>query len=107
MQTAVAASVDLRCYGLVSPRNDGKISLNLPDVENFSHTWDIQNDLPWESVTPVRRGDVHPSSLDEKLMGAIITRTLPDMVLPESSRARAAAIAFLYLYMTLADDAVR
>jgi hypothetical protein len=106
-QTAIAASVDLRCYGLVSPRNDGMISLNLPDVESFSHSWNIQNDLPWDSVTPVRRNDTHGPSLDQRLMDAIISRSLPDSVLDERSSARAATIAYLYLYMILADDSVK
>lgn len=82
------------------------ISLNLPDVGDFSHMWNI-HDLPWDSVTPVRRGDAHGPSLDQRLMDAIISRSLPDSVLDEPSGARAATIAFLYLYMILADDSVR
>ena len=83
------------------------ISLNIPDVEGFSHTWNIQNDLPWDSVAPVRRGDVHGPSLDQRLMDAIISRSLPASVLDERSSARAATIAYLYLYMILADDSVK
>lgn len=106
-QTAIAASVDLRCYALVSLRTDGMISLNIPDVENFSHTWNVQTDLPWDSVMPVRRGDAHGPSLDQRLMDAIISKSLPASVLDERSRARAATIAFLYIYMTLADDSIK
>ncbi|KAF8525853.1 Cys/Met metabolism PLP-dependent enzyme-domain-containing protein [Hysterangium stoloniferum] len=104
--TAVAASVDLRCYGLVHPRNDGKVSIHLPDIEHFSHTWDVMN-LPWDSVTVVRRGHHHGPSLDQKLVEAIISRSLPESLKSEGSRARAATIAFLYLYMTLADDTAK
>ena len=46
--TAIAGSVALRCYASVSPREDGKISLDLPDLEVI-HTWSI-NDLPWSAV---------------------------------------------------------
>jgi hypothetical protein len=83
------------------------ISLNLPDVENFSHTWNVQTELPWDYVAPVRRGDTHGPSLDQRLMDAIISNALPASVSDERSSARAATIAFLYLYMILADDSVK
>ncbi|KAF8591137.1 cystathionine beta-l [Ramaria rubella] len=101
--TAIAASVDLRCYGLISPRNDEQISLTLPDLDNFSHAWLIQ-DLPWDSVTHIRRGEVHGSTLDQTLMNAIISRAVPGNATVENSSARAAVIAFIYLYMILSDD---
>lgn len=99
--TAVAASVDLRCYGLTSPRHDGKLSLNLPDVGPFSHEWEL-NALPWDAVTRVRIGDVHPPALDLRLVDAIVARALPPhLAKPENRRVREAVIAFLYLYMSL------
>jgi hypothetical protein len=64
-------------------------------------------DLPWDSVTVVRRGHQHGPSLDQGLVEAIISLSLPESLKSEGSRARAATIAFLYLYMTLADDTVK
>ncbi|KZW02791.1 cystathionine beta-l [Exidia glandulosa HHB12029] len=99
--TAVAASVDLRCYGLTSPRHDGKLSLNLPDVGPFYHEWELET-LPWDAVTRVRVGEVHPPALDVRLVDAIIARALPpNLAQPENRRVREAVIAFLYLYMSL------
>ncbi|KAG6909949.1 hypothetical protein DXG01_014218 [Tephrocybe rancida] len=97
--TAIAASVDLRCYGLTTPRNDGKISVHLHDIDNFYHEWDIEA-LPWNAVTPVAAGDEHPEELDQKLIVAISEGPLKGL---EGKRAAfAAALAFLYLYLTLA-----
>ncbi|GJJ08315.1 hypothetical protein Clacol_002526 [Clathrus columnatus] len=104
--TAVAASVDLRCYGLTSPKKDGKLSLYLPEVDNFSYTWDIST-LPWESATPVRRGQAPGPNLEQGLLDAITSKALPETLRNEKVRARSATIAFLYLYMVLADDAIR
>lgn len=98
-QTAIAASVDLRCYGLSSPRNDRKISVHLLNIGNFYYEWDI-DDLPWDAVTPVPPGSTHPDNLDQRLVDAISQRALPspDQLPP---KAHGAAMAFLYLYMTL------
>ncbi|CAK5268636.1 unnamed protein product [Mycena citricolor] len=49
--TAIAASVDLRCFGLATPRNDGRVSVHFTDIDNFYHEWDTQS-LPWDAVTP-------------------------------------------------------
>ncbi|KAG6854389.1 hypothetical protein C0991_007380 [Blastosporella zonata] len=98
--TAIAASVDLRCYGLVTPRNDCKLSVHFHDIDNFYHEWDIEA-LPWDAVTPVAAGDEHPEVLDQKLITAISEGPLKDL---EGKRAAfAAALAFLYLYLTLAQ----
>ncbi|OBZ72603.1 Cystathionine beta-lyase [Grifola frondosa] len=35
--TAIAASVDLRCYGLISLRHDGKLSVHLTDISDYRH----------------------------------------------------------------------
>ncbi|EJD49638.1 cystathionine beta-l [Auricularia subglabra TFB-10046 SS5] len=99
--TAIAASVDLRCYGLTSPRHDGKLSLNLPDVGGFYHEWELES-LPWDAVTRIRIGEVHPAALDLRLVDAIMARGLPPhLAQPENRRIREAVIAFLYLYMSL------
>ncbi|GBE88259.1 cystathionine beta-lyase [Sparassis crispa] len=98
--TAIAASVDLRCYGVASPRHDNKLSLHLMDIGNYYKEWDL-DDLPWDAVSLVLPGKQHPEVLDQKLVDAINTRALPlaDEMPP---KAHGAAQAFLYLYMMLA-----
>ncbi|KDQ53198.1 hypothetical protein JAAARDRAFT_197679 [Jaapia argillacea MUCL 33604] len=95
--TAVAASVDLRCYGLTTPRHDGKLSVRFCDLNDFYHEWDIDG-LPWDAVTPVEVGGEHPDSVDQKLVDAISNRALPSGA---QSKPRAASLAFLYMYMSL------
>lgn len=102
----MAASVDLRCYGLICPRDDGKLSLRLPEVDDFSHTWDI-NALPWESTPNVEHDDANVLTLDQTLLDAISTKALPDALQTGQSQAKNAVIAFLYLYMSLADGVIR
>ncbi|KAF8150764.1 cystathionine beta-lyase [Crassisporium funariophilum] len=96
--TAIAASVDLRCYGLTSPRSDGKVSVHLHDMDNFYHEWDIDS-LPWDAVTPA--GDEHPEDLDHRLVDALNEGVLSGLS-EEQKAIRGASLAFLYLYMILA-----
>ncbi|KAG0708199.1 Cys/Met metabolism PLP-dependent enzyme-domain-containing protein [Suillus ampliporus] len=103
--TAVAASVDLRCYGITTPRHDGKVSVHFIDIDDFTQEWEV-DDLPWDAVTPVRVGDAHPESLDHKLIDAITTRVLSPEVLAKPS-ARQACVAFLYMYMIMAHGGKR
>ncbi|KAI9000507.1 cystathionine beta-lyase [Trametes punicea] len=103
--TAVAAAVDLRCYGLTSPRHDNKISVHFVDINDYKHEWDI-DELPWDAVVPVPRGEEHPESLDMRVIEAIKTRALP----PEPQmppKTHAAAVAFLYLYMMMTSGGHR
>ncbi len=105
LQTAVAASVDLRCYGLSSPRYDNKVSVHFADISNYKQEWDI-DELPWDAVVPVPRGEDHPDALDQRVVDAIKARALP----PEPDmppKAHAAAIAFLYLYMMMTSSGDR
>ncbi|EIW84219.1 cystathionine beta-lyase [Coniophora puteana RWD-64-598 SS2] len=103
--TAVAASVDLRCYGLATPRRDGKLSVHLMDIDEFRYEWDV-NDLPWDACTPVRPDEMHGDGLDAGLLEAIGSRAVsPELNLP--AKARQASIAFLYLYMSLAANRSR
>jgi hypothetical protein len=92
--------VDLRCYGLTTSRSDNKISAHFANINDFYHEWDIDS-LPWDAVNPVLPGDTHPEMLDQRLMDAINERALPaaDQMIPKSHPA---AVAFLYLYMTMA-----
>jgi len=103
--TAVAASVDLRCYGITTPRHDGKVSVHFVDIDGFTQEWEI-DDLPWDAVTPVHVGDAHPDVLDSKLVDAITTRALSSEVLEKPS-ARQASVAFLYMYMIMAHGGRR
>ncbi|KAI0346577.1 cystathionine beta-lyase [Trametopsis cervina] len=100
--TALAASVDLRCYGLATPRSDNKISVAFTNISNFYHEWDIDK-LPWDAVTPVTPGEKHPDALDQRLLDAINERALPPAheMVPKSHPA---ALAFLYLYMVLSHS---
>lgn len=103
-QTAIGASVDLRCYALASHRNDNRISLHLPDLNDWQHEWNIDS-LPWSAVTPTRIGEDHGPYLDQRLMDAIAREALPESVNEEKYlRAKAAVTAFLYLYMCLSMD---
>lgn len=94
--------MDLRCYGLTTPRYDNKVSVHFSDLGDFRHEWDIDS-LPWDAATPIPPGANHPETLDSKLIDAISTRALPESVhiLPA---ARNAALTFLYLYMSLAHS---
>ncbi|KIK47433.1 hypothetical protein CY34DRAFT_799396 [Suillus luteus UH-Slu-Lm8-n1] len=103
--TAVAASVDLRCYGITTPRHDGKVSVHFIDIDGFTEEWGV-DDLPWDAVTSVRVGDFHPDTLDQKLVDAITTRALSPEVIAKPS-ARQACIAFLYMYMIMAHGGKR
>ncbi|TBU55324.1 cystathionine beta-lyase [Dichomitus squalens] len=101
--TAVAASLDLRCYGLTSPRHDGRLSVHFADIDDYRHEWDI-DELPWDAVVPIPRGSEHPEVLDQRVIDAIKTRALPPETPPKS---QSAAIAFLYLYMMMTSGADR
>ncbi|TKY88146.1 hypothetical protein EX895_002856 [Sporisorium graminicola] len=99
--TAIAGSVALRCYASVSPREDGKISLDLPDL-GVVHTWSI-DELPWSAVPEsIQGGGAVPDSLDQVLVSAI-EKVVGDTV-NESERSHAASIAFLVLYMCIAGQ---
>ncbi|EKM57772.1 uncharacterized protein PHACADRAFT_251611 [Phanerochaete carnosa HHB-10118-sp] len=103
--TAVAASVDLRCYGLTSPRYDNRISVRFTNIEDYHHEWDLDT-LPWDAVSPVPPGDTHPENLDQGLIQAINERALPPThKMP--LKAHAAMVAFLYLYMTMTHGGER
>lgn len=101
-QTAIAASVDLRCYGHVATRSDRKLALHLPDLDNFTHEWDIEADLPWSSATPnfISPGSPHPDTLSSSLIDAITLHAIPSSAASDK-RITPSIVAFLYLYMSL------
>jgi hypothetical protein len=98
-QTAIAAAVDLRCYGLTSPRHDGILSVHFIDLDNYYREWDLDQ-LPWDAASPIDPADEHPDTLDEKLINAISSRALIEPI-DHQPKARPAATTFLYLYMKL------
>ncbi|KZT57946.1 cystathionine beta-l [Calocera cornea HHB12733] len=96
--TAIAAAVNLRCFGLTTPREDGKLALYLPDLGGYEETWSL-DELPWDVLEPLPEGEAHGPVLDEKLVAAIV-ETLKAHCATKTSQA--AAVAFLYLYMMMA-----
>ena len=103
VQTALAASVDLRCYALTTPRHDGKVSVHFIDVDDFRFEWRLE-DLPWDLTNGVAPGELHGDTLDQTLIDGILQRSIPDTV---SSKAKVASLAFLYLYMMLTHGGER
>ena len=79
--------------------------MHFTDIGDFSHEWNL-NDLPWDAVTPVDMGNEHPENLDQKLFDAITGRALTHSI-ETQPKAKAASIAFLYLYMILAHGGER
>lgn len=80
--------------------------MNLPDL-SFKHTWDIEADLPWESL--VKENDrrvTAPKELDAKLFDAISSKAIPSAKSGDE-RYKLATVAFLYLYMSLTVDGYR
>ena len=71
--------------------------MHFADIGDYTHQWDIE-ELPWDAVVPIPKGNDHPDALDQRVVDAIKARALP----PEmSAKTQAAAIAFLYLYMMM------
>ncbi|KJA26368.1 hypothetical protein HYPSUDRAFT_36678 [Hypholoma sublateritium FD-334 SS-4] len=97
--TAIAASVDLRCYGLATLRNDRKLSIHLQDLDDFYYEWDVES-LPWNAVTPIAPGEEHPEELDQRLVEALSEKALHE-IKADQKAARGASLVFLYLYMIL------
>ncbi|KZO91101.1 cystathionine beta-lyase [Calocera viscosa TUFC12733] len=96
--TAIAAAVNLRCFGLTTPREDGKIGLHLPDLGGYEETWTL-DELPWDALQPLSEGESHGPVLDEQLVAAIIGSLKLHCA---TKTSQAAAVAFLYLYMMMA-----
>jgi hypothetical protein len=100
-QTAIATSLDLRCYAVLTPRHDPKVELEVPDI-SFEQEWDI-NELPWSFVAGrlggTATGVVADKELDEALIKAIEGLVVREGV---AQNGAGAAVAFLYLYMVMA-----
>lgn len=97
---AIAASVSLRTYLLVKKSlHPGQITLDFPDVKLLK-TWDIC-DLPWaQCAQRIDNSTVMDpaTALDADVVSIIQETCLTDIT---DTFQRAAALAFLYLYMCL------
>ena len=110
-KAAMAAAISLRSYLLVTTlsKSQRTISLRFPDI-GLSHTWDIDA-LPWSTFS-------HPSK--KKMYYDLVTTLDPDLVqamLPHLSDVspkatgehrkihQAAASSFLYLFLSLGNQA--
>lgn len=89
-KTAVAGSVDLRCYCSIRSRSDDKVTLSLPDAR-FEQTWNL-SDIPFSLAS---EPDATPVP---ELMGHLAPLIDPQ----SSSHGRLAAMSFLYLFSRLA-----
>lgn len=79
--------------------------MHFTDINNYRREWNL-NELPWDAVTSIGIGKEHPENIDEKLVDAITKHALDSSVEAEP-RAKAAALAFLYVYMVLAHGGER
>lgn len=73
--------------------------MHFADIDNFYHEWEIDS-LPWDVVVPVAVGEEHPEVLDQKLVDAIHDGPLRELG-EDRKHARAASVAFLYMYLML------
>ncbi|ORY16276.1 ribosomal protein S5 domain 2-type protein [Clohesyomyces aquaticus] len=106
---AIAASISLRSYLLVSflSKSHRTVTLRFPDVQ-LEHTWNM-DDLPWDAFSaPGKRKYYYDlvTSLDPDLLQAIqphIDAVSPKV--PEATRKihHASATSFLYLFLSLAS----
>ncbi|SCZ87567.1 BZ3500_MvSof-1268-A1-R1_Chr2-2g05033 [Microbotryum saponariae] len=96
--TAIAGSVDLRCYAHVESRHDGKVALNLPDFD-FTSTWDIAT-LPWDQVEASAKAPRPESTPDAALLYLLADK----IVQSREPKVAQSEQAFLYLYMHLSEQ---
>jgi hypothetical protein len=83
----------------VAARYDNKIALRLPDLGSFYHEWAI-DDLPWKAIPTLASPESLQETIDQSLVEAISDQALPSHV-HSNPQAKAATVAFLYLYMTM------
>ncbi|KAL4399877.1 cystathionine beta-lyase [Malassezia pachydermatis] len=94
--TAIAAATALRCYGHVKPSKTTQVTLSLPDID-LVHHWDILA-LPWLLCS----NSTEAKELDMQLLSAL--SAIVSVAYPEGDRRHNASMAFLYLYMHLAQE---
>ncbi|KAJ2444954.1 Mevalonate kinase [Coemansia sp. RSA 2424] len=91
-KAAIAGSLDMRAYALVTPRSDGKARMVLPDIDV-----DVLFDCP--TLPKLSSGDLaHPSDVE-----ALVPSTI---AVPEGP-GRTAVLTFVYLYGCIFAEAER
>ncbi|WWC66872.1 cystathionine beta-lyase [Kwoniella pini CBS 10737] len=98
--TAIASSVNLRCFAVLSPRSDGKVALEIPNV-GVEAEWEISK-LPW-GLLPVHsqtQRHIADKDLDPALLEAIEKLVHEHVELGKTGIN--SCIAYLYLYMVMA-----
>ncbi|WVF66200.1 cystathionine beta-lyase [Kwoniella sp. CBS 6097] len=98
--TAVASSVNLRCFAVLSPRSDGKVGLEVPDI-GVELEWEISK-LPW-NLLPVH-SNTHRHVADKDLDPALLQAVegIVNDHVEVGKTGTGACVAFLYLYMVMA-----
>ncbi|WVQ80370.1 cystathionine beta-lyase [Cryptococcus sp. DSM 104549] len=98
--TAIASSVNLRCFGVLSPRSDGKVGLEVPDV-GVELEWEISK-LPWGLLPVHSKSERHVADkeLDPALLEAVEGAVNTHVEVGKTGIG--ACVAFLYLYMVSA-----
>ena len=94
--TAIAAATALRCYARVSSMPMVQLALRMPDI-GLDQQWDPAV-LPWVLC----QNDNDHTTFNAKLLEAL--STIVSSSYPPDDRRHAASLAFLYLYMHLAQD---
>ena len=100
-QTAIATSVDLRCFAVLSPRSDERVGLEVPNL-GLEAEWEISA-LPW-GLLPVRNDGAKreiDQELDLPLLQAL--QSLVDTG-DETHMGQGAQVAFLYVYMCMTGN---
>ncbi|KAI1005098.1 hypothetical protein K3495_g3123 [Podosphaera aphanis] len=106
-KAAIASSISLRSYLLVTSLSKSKrtVSLRFPDI-NLSHTWKI-NDLPWAAFSHPSKNKFYHSlvtSLDPELLEALkphLENVSPNASDDVRKIHQNSALAFLYLFLSL------
>lgn len=103
-QTAIAASINLRCFAILNKRRDHKLRLDLPDLHVHEKEWSVDS-LPWDDFTakPLEGGRA-PAQLDPGSLKAV-EQFLHDDGL--DATAHVAALAIIYLYMAMSNHGQR
>lgn len=106
LQTAIATSVNLRCYAALTPRSDDTVSLEVPDL-GLEMEWDISS-LPW-NLLPVplsASSSAEPRTADKELDPPLL-EAIEELVRAGNVSVRSAlgaGVAWLYLYMIIAGS---
>ena len=110
-KAAIAAAISLRSYLLVTTLSKSKrtVSLRFPDI-GLDHTWQIDS-LPWSIFADPDHKKMYydmVTSLDSHLLGAIqphLASVSPDAPPEKKKMHHGAATAFLYLFLSLGNQA--